>query len=138
MKTKSIFALSFLLLSCGDGDGPVGSTHPTLATCDRSRQGSPTTCEEYRNITDGDWPQVSAGCETSGNNNKNILTEYGACSPKNTKGACRDVATFGTTVTTWYYKCSADDEAFCEKQPSEIQTECQSAGGTYIPPDEAG
>ncbi len=124
------FTLVLLLAACGDGDGPAGTAmHPALAACTRYAQSTPVSCTEYRNISDADWASLNGSCD---------LVEDGTCSQQNTRGACRKLRSSGMTVTEWHYKCAASGESSCAVQPSQLQSECQAGGGTYIPPDEAG
>ncbi len=124
--------LLILLAACGEGDGPAGSgtgAHPALASCTKYAKTMPVSCAEYRNISDADWASLHGSCD---------LVEDGTCSRHNTRGACRKQQSSGMTVTEWHYKCVASGDSSCGVQPSELQSECQTGGGTYIPPDEAG
>jgi hypothetical protein len=120
-----------MLAGCGGGDGPAGaSRHPVLGSCTSSEANVVYKCKEFRNITDSAWPWL--GCEN--------FEEDATCDNKRkVRGICRTTDSQGMTTTEWFYDCGPSTHVGdCAKQPSTIQASCQGAGGTYIPPDEAG
>jgi hypothetical protein len=130
-----VAGVALLLAACGQGDGPptmgVAGEHPVLATCERYTDDTLVTCSEFRGITDSDWDIIANTCE--------FQADAVCPSTRENRGACRVAATTGMKITTWHYECGANQaDPDCAKQPSTIQADCQTEGGTYIPPDEAG
>lgn len=134
-----VAALVTTLAACGDGDGPPGSSlHPTLASCFSYRSGTLITCTEYRNITDADWAPISQSCSGDNTKDGDVLREDETCGRRNVRGSCRTLSSGGMTTTKWFSACSLATEPECDLQPSAIQSDCESSGGSYQPPDEAG